>query len=65
MFASEAVAYSSRAPLKIKLLALHTNTIIARPAKDKYSSFLRKWVNYDHKKFYQIGPCLYCVGDIL
>ncbi len=27
-------------------------------ATDKHSSFLRKSVNYDRKKFYSTGPCI-------
>jgi hypothetical protein len=29
---------------------------VEKLAKDKYSSLLGKFVNYGHKKFYNIGP---------
>jgi hypothetical protein len=31
---------------------------LERLARDKHSSLLRKYINYGHKKFYNIGPCL-------
>ncbi len=30
--------------------------MLERPAKDKHSSLLRKFLNYGRKKFYNIGP---------
>jgi hypothetical protein len=31
-------------------------SILERPAKDKHSSLIQKFVNYGLKKFYNIGP---------
>jgi hypothetical protein len=33
-----------------------------RVARSKHSSFLRKFIAYDHKKFYNIGPTLILVS---
>jgi len=49
---------SYHAPLLRSLLALHKKyyTKLGKPTRDKHASFLRTFVNYGHKKFYNIDP---------
>ncbi len=54
----------SGAPLYGRLLALAICIRLDRKmlASDKHSSFLQTFVNYGHKKFYNIGPWLSMVA---
>jgi len=53
------VKHLSGAPFYGRLLALPTNIRPGwkRKASDKHSSLLIKFVNYEQKKFHNIGPC--------
>ncbi len=66
MFGSKAGAYPSEAPFRFFTLVWApglTNkylTRLERFAKDKHSTLLRIFKNYDRKKFYNISP-LWCL----
>jgi hypothetical protein len=65
MFTSEARAFHRGASFTLhsevgSWLYLKRYTRLKRTARDKYSSLVRKAVNYRPKKFYNIGPCAQC-----
>jgi hypothetical protein len=57
--------YPSEAPFRFSCLGYSPGlthkylTRLEKLARDKHSSLLQKSVNYDHKKFYNIGPWKY------
>jgi hypothetical protein len=59
MFTGKSRAYPNEAPLRLAPGFTHKHcTRLERLARDKHSSLLRKFVNYNCKKFYNIGPRL-------
>ncbi len=62
MFVGKAKAYARVEQLKCTSLVLGPGlsykhwTRLERLVRDKHSSLLRKFVNYDRKEFYNIGP---------
>ncbi len=62
LFVDKVITYLIEEPLRCSSLekapglAHKHQTKLERLAKNKHSSLLRKFVNYEEKKFYNIGP---------
>ncbi len=57
-FAGKAGAYPNETPFRCSTLGLTRKhwTWLERLVREKHSNLLPKSVNFDHKKFYRIGP---------
>jgi hypothetical protein len=59
MFASKVKSFTKRGETEIVSGLTHKHwTRLEKIASDKHSSLLRTFVNYEFKKFYNIGPWL-------